>query len=538
MPKTASATPRKKSAPLRVTYATMFDPPETLHVRFERALARARGSLGREYGMLIGGREVVCPDRFESRSPIDTDWRLGVFPAGGRVEAEAALAAAHAARPQWASRPWRARVRVLRRVAATIERRVYDIAAALALEVGKNRMEALGDAQEAADLIRYACDQMEANEGYVKQMGRDPLPGYRVTNTSILRPHGVWLVVSPFNFPAALSGGPAGAALLAGNTVVLKPATATPWSARLLAECFQVPGLPAGAFNFVTGSGGTLGQALVEDPRVDGITFTGSYEIGMRILRMTAGGPWPRPCIAEMGGKNAAVVSRRADLDAAAMGILRSAFGLQGQKCSATSRIFVERPVKEALIERLLARIGAISMGDPTRREHWMGPVINAGAVRRFEQCMAALGRAGRVLCGGRRATEGAAARGFFCPPTLVADVPLGHPLWQEEMFLPIAMLGAVDSLDEAMELVNSATFGLTAGFFGTKTEAARFFDRVQVGVAYANRPQGATTGAWPGFQPFGGWKGSGSSGKNGGGLYYLPLYMREQVQSLVEPRA
>ena len=137
MPKTASATPRKKSAPLRVTYATMFDPPETLHVRFERALARARGSLGREYGMLIGGREVVCPDRFESRSPIDTDWRLGVFPAGGRVEAEAALAAAHAARPQWASRPWRARVRVLRRVAATIERRVYDIAAALALEVGK-----------------------------------------------------------------------------------------------------------------------------------------------------------------------------------------------------------------------------------------------------------------------------------------------------------------------------------------------------------------------------------------------------------------
>ena len=535
MPPTRASAPRRKAAPFRLTYATMFDPPEALHTRFERALARARSRTGRQYGMLIGGAETFCEAKVDDRSPINTDWLLGVFQEGGRAEADAALSAAQAAFAGWAGLPWRARVRALRRVAAEIERRVYEIAAVLSLEVGKNRMEALGDAQEAADLIRYACGQMEANAGYVKPMGRDPLPGYRATNISALRPHGVWLVVSPFNFPVALSAGPAAAALLAGNTVVLKPATDTPWSARLLAECFRDAGLPAGAFNFVTGPGGTLGRALVEDPRVDGITFTGSYDVGMGILQRMAAGPWPRPCIAEMGGKNAVIVSRKADLDAAALGIVRSAYGLQGQKCSACSRVFVERPVKARLVARLRERIQAIPVGDPTRRETWMGPVINRTAHRHFGEYADEFFREGRVIAGGRFLTEGLHAKGYFCEPTLVEGVPPDHPLWQEEMFVPIAMLAAVESLEEAVGLANSATFGLTAGFYGSKEEAAWFFDRIQVGVAYANRPHGATTGAWPGFQPFGGWKGSGSSGKNSGGLHYLPLYMREQIRTLVE---
>jgi 1-pyrroline-5-carboxylate dehydrogenase len=513
----------------------MFDPPEALHRGYERALDGVRRRLGGAHGMLLAGRDRGLTATIEDRSPINTAWLLGRFPAGGRAEAAAAVAAAAEAFPAWAARPWRERVRLIRRAAAAVEARVYEIAAVVSLEVGKNRMEALGDVQEAADLLRYGCDQMAANQGYVRTMGRDPVPGYRVTNRSVLRPHGVWLVISPFNFPAALTAGPAGAALLAGNTVVAKPASDTPWSVRLLAECFRDAGLPPGVFNYVTGAGATLGRALVEDPSVAGATFTGSSDVGLAVVQAMASGPWPRPCIAEMGGKNAAIVSRRADLDAAALGIVRSAFGLQGQKCSACSRIYVETRVKDRLVERLVAHIASISVGDPTRREHWMGPVINAVAQRRFQDCVAALAAAGRVVCGGQLMRQGEHAAGYFCEPTLVEGVPGDHPLWAREMFVPIVMLQAVDSLEEAMRLANATRYGLTAGFYGSPREAARFFDGAEVGVAYANRPQGATTGAWPGFQPFGGWKASGSSGKNGGGLYYLPLYAREQIRTVVE---
>ena len=536
----AAAVPRPKAKAaagggFRLTYATMFDPPAHLHDQFEKALAGVKGSLGREYPMWIGGKERGGAERFEDRSPINTTWILGTFAKGTAQDAADALAAARAAFPVWSRTRWQDRVRLLRKAVALIEKRVYEIAAALALEVGKNRMEALGDVQEAADLIAYYCEAMERNGGFICPQGRDPLKGYKATNVSILRPHGVWVVISPFNFPVALSGGPAGAALVAGNTVVMKPATDTPWAAALLARCFRDAGLPEGAFNFVTGPGGTVGEALITSAQVDGITFTGSYDVGMHIYRTFAGGRYPRPCIAEMGGKNAAIVSRRADLDRAAVGILRSAFGLQGQKCSACSRIFVEKPAKEALVQKLVDLTSKIAVGDPTRRENWMGPVINRKAFDDFKAYVEELGRAGTILTGGKQLAEGEFAHGYFCAPTLVDQVPPDHRLWKHEMFLPILMLAAVESLDEAMQRANDVDYGLTAGFYGSKKEADWFFDNIRVGVAYANRPQGATTGAWPGYQPFGGWKGSGSSGKNGGGPYYLQLYMHEQSQTLIE---
>ncbi|HWT81983.1 MAG TPA: aldehyde dehydrogenase family protein [Candidatus Methylomirabilis sp.] len=539
--KSAKATAQRKAGPpreatFRLTYATMFDPPSHLHDQFEKALAHVRVSLGQEYPMWIGGKERSAVERFEDRSPIHTDWILGTFAKGTAQDAADAVTAAHAAFPTWSRARWQERVRLLRKVVALIEKRVYEMSAALALEVGKNRMEALGDVQEAADLIAYYCESMERNGGFIRPMGRDPLKGYTATNVSVLRPHGVWVVVSPFNFPVALSGGPLGAALVAGNTVVLKPATDTPWAGgALLSRCFIDAGLPEGVFNFVTGPGGTLGEALVSNPQVDGITFTGSYDVGMRIYRTFAGGRHPRPCIAEMGGKNPAIVSRRADLDRAAMGIFRAAFGLQGQKCSACSRIFVEKPVKDALVHKLLDLTSKITVGDPTQREHWMGPVINRKAYEDFGSYAEELGRAGTILTGGKHLTEGDLARGYFCAPTLVDGVLPNHRLWRHEMFLPICMLAAVDSLEEAMQRANDVDYGLTAGFYGSKKEADWFFDNIQAGVAYANRPQGATTGAWPGYQPFGGWKASGSSGKNGGGLYYLQLYMHEQSRTLIE---
>ena len=527
---------RKKSAPaaFKLTYATMFNPPEKLHANFDAALTKVKAGLGQDHAMHINGQERFSPAKLEDRSPINTDWLLGTFQKGSVGDVRDAIAAARAAFPIWSGMRWQERVRLVRKAAALIEKRVYEIGAVVSLEVGKNRMEALGDVQEVADLLYYACAQMEANGGYIKPMGTDPLVGFKASNISVLRPYGVWVVISPFNFPAALSGGPAGAALVAGNCVVFKPASDTPWTGRKLAECFRDAGLPAGVFNYITGPGSTVGEELITNPGIDGITFTGSFDVGMRIYSLFTRGKYPRPVILEMGGKNPAIVSRNANLDDAAIGILRSAFGLQGQKCSACSRIFVEAPVKDAFLEKLLALTGKIAVGDPTRREIYMGPVINRSGYESYKRYIQELARAGTILTGGKVLTEGALAKGYFCAPTLVDNLPMDHKLWQEEMFLPITTIHAVDSLDEAMRLANYVNYGLTAGFYGSKKETAWYFDKIEAGVCYGNRPQGATTGAWPGFQPFGGWKGSGSSGKNAGGLYYLPLYMHEQIRTLI----
>jgi len=526
--------PKARKTAFKLTYATMFDPPEELHRRFDAALARVKGGMGRDHSMLIGGQEVHAAESFEDRSPINQDWLLGRFPKGTAEHARQALAAARKSFPKWAGLGWKERVRLMRKAADLIDQRIYEIGAVMALEVGKNRMEALGDTAETADLIRYACDQMQANKGYVVAMGKDPLKGYRAQNTSVLRPYGVWVVISPFNFPAALTGGPAGAALVAGNTVVMKPASDTPWTVRLLAECLRDAGLPDGVFNYVTGPGGTIGQGLMSSPEVDGITFTGSYDIGMQIYRAFSQGRYPRPTILEMGGKNPSIVSRSADLDRAAIGIVRSAFGLQGQKCSANSRVYIERPVYDKLVDRLVQQTEKLVVGDPTDRGVYLGPVVNRNSYKQFQQFNEELSEAGRFLTGGKIRADGAYAKGFFCQPTIVAGVPPDHRLWKHEMFLPITMVHAVDDLDQAMALANNVDYGLTAGFYGTEKQAARFFEDIQAGVTYANRPHGATTGAWPGFQPFGGWKGSGSTGKNSGGRYYLPLYLHEQIHTLI----
>jgi 1-pyrroline-5-carboxylate dehydrogenase len=519
----------------KLTYATMFNPPEELHTRFEENLAKVKAGLGKEHAMLIGGKDVFAEEKFLDRSPANTDLVLGTFQKGSERDALDALEAARKAFPIWSRMKWQDRVALIRKAADLIDERTFEIAAVMAMEVGKNRMESLGDVAETADLLRYSCYQMEKNNGYIVEMGRDPLVGYASTNFSELRPYGVWLVISPFNFPGALTGGPTGAALVSGNTVVAKPATDTPWVVRLLAECFRDAGLPEGVFNYVTGPGRTLGQALITCANVDGVTFTGSFDVGMGIQRDFANCAWVRPMILELGGKNPAIVSRHADLERAAIGILRSAFGLQGQKCSACSRVYIEEAVYEPLVSRLVELTNRLTIGDPTERTVYLGPVVNSSSYKDFQNFTAELAQAGNILTGGKVLTEGAYAKGYFCPPTLVADLPYEHRLWKEEMFLPITTVGRVKNLEEAMRYANDVSYGLTAGFFGSAEETDWFFENIEAGVAYANRPQGATTGAWPGFQPFGGWKGSGSSGKNAGGHYYLPLYMHEQIHTRVK---
>jgi len=252
------------------------------------------------------------------------------------------------------------------------------------------------------------------------------------------------------------------------------------------------------------------------------------------VLRQSVQGRHPRPCIVEMGGKNATIVSRHADLERAALGIVRSAFGLSGQKCSACSRVYVERPVADALRERLARLAGELSVGDPTQQAHWMGPVIGRGAYERYARLAEHLARVGRIDAGGQWLTDGVLARGFFVAPT-VAQAPLDDRAWVDEHFLPLLLVGEVDSVAEGIARANASDYGLTAGFYGTSDEVAYFHQHIEAGVTYANRPQGATTGAWPGYQPFGGWKGSGSTGKAIGSFYYLPQYLREQSRTVVE---
>lgn len=524
------------ATPFKLTYSTMFDPPRDLHAHFDDALATVRSYLGAEHPMLIGGHDERAHRQFDAKSPIDTRVVLGRFQAGDATHAASSVAAAKAAFETWSATPWTERVELLRRVVARIEERVYELGAALALEVGKNRMEALGEVQETADLIAYYCDRMEANDGYARAMLRDPLPGFVSENTSVLKPWGVWLVIAPFNFPFALAGGPSAAALCAGNTVVFKASSATPWSGRLLALAFRDAGIPPGVFNYVTGPGQSLGQSLIDHPEIAGVTFTGSYAVGMHLYRAFARGPWPRPCIVEMGGKNAAIVSRHADLNDAATGVMRSAFGLSGQKCSACSRVYVEHTVFADFMSALHAATRRVGVGDPTRREHWMGPVIDAAAVARYEDAAAqirALRSEGAIVEGGLRLDHNDLAHGHFVAPT-IARAPLDHPLWTRELFAPFVLAAPVDTVDEAFARANASEYGLTAGFYGSPEETERFFGAIEAGVCYANRPQGATTGAWPGYQPFGGWKGSGSTGKAAGSLYYLTQYLREQSQTRV----
>jgi 1-pyrroline-5-carboxylate dehydrogenase len=519
----------------RLTYATMFDPPEAMHERFDAALEVVRARLGARHLLHIDGADSGTSVHAARPSPIDRDLLLGEFAVADRGHAEAAMRAAQAAFPGWRATPVAERVRLMRRVADIMEERVYEIAAALTLEVGKNRMEALGEAQETVDFFRHYADDFESRHGYEFELPNDPLPGTVSRNRSVTRPHGAWVVIAPFNFPLALAGGPAAAALVTGNTVVVKGATDTPWAGRLLADCVRDAGLPPGVFNYLSGSGRDVGEALAAHPATAGITFTGSVGVGMQLVQRMATGRWPRPCIAEMGGKNPCIVTARANLEDAAAGIARSAYGMGGQKCSALSRLYVERDVADELIERIRAQAESIRVGDPCRREHWLGPLINSGAQASYSRFVRELEDGGaRVVTGGRQLTHGDLGRGYYVEPTL-AEAPLGHALWKHEMFVPILLVHRVADRDEAMRLANDSELGLTAGFYGGADEVPWFHERIEAGVTYANRRQGATTGAWPGYQPFGGWKGSGSTGKAIASYYYLPLYLREQSRTVVE---
>jgi len=519
------------STHFRVTYATLSADNEELQVAYDAGLRLAASWLGAVIPGYVSGEPRTGGELFTVTSPGDRSVTLGQVHSATAGDVEDAVRAARGAAARWARTPWPERVAVLRAAADLISARSNELAALMSLEVGKNRLEALGDVEEAADLIRYYCQQFEDSDGFTVPMGS---LSAREQNVSVLRPYGAWAVISPFNFPMALAAGPAGAALVGGNTVILKPSPQGSFTAAKLYECFRDAGLGPDVLHLLPG-GDDVGAALVAHPGVGGLTFTGSYAVGMSIYRQFAGFGYPKPVICEMGGKNPAIVSARADLDVAAAGVARSAFGLSGQKCSACSRVYVQRDVLEDFVAKLAELAGSLVVGDPTSRDAFVGPVINAESVARFERAVAHARADGEVVAGGR-ALRGAGALpdGYYLAPTVVTGLPADDWIFRDELFVPLVAVAPYDTLEEALVLANDTDLGLTAGFFSADpAEVDAFLGGIEAGVVYVNRAAGATTGAWPGVQPFGGWKGSGSGGKAGGGVYYVQQYLREQSRTV-----
>jgi 1-pyrroline-5-carboxylate dehydrogenase len=523
-----------KPAQVKVTYATMSaDQMNDLHRELDAAYDEVRTGFGASHPMFVNGRAVGGQgERFEDRSPIDTRILIGSFTSATREQTQEAIAAARAAFPAWSRKHWEERVQIVRHIGRRIRERRALLAALVSYETGKSRIECVGEVEEAADFFDYYCDRMEQTDGFQTLMG---MPGSLEESQSVLRPYGVFGIIAPFNFPIALAAGPTAAALLAGNTVVCKAAEDTPLAGIRFYETLADL-LPPGVFNLVNGPGVPVGQEISDNPGVDGLVFTGSMAVGMKLLRDNGARPTPRPLIIEMGGKNPALVMPSADLDKASDGVMRSAFGATGQKCSACSRVYVSRELKARFVELLVEKTKRIKVGNPIERDVWMGPVINERAVGNYERAIEMARRdGGRVLTGGRRITAEPFNHGYFVEPTVIDGLPSDHPLFTEELFVPITVVADVLTLDEAITLANRTDYGLTAGIFSEDDhEISEFFERIQAGVTYANRRAGATSGAWPGQNSFGGWKGSGSTGKGTGGPHYLQQFFREQSRTRV----
>lgn len=514
----------------KITYTTIGSSPE-FHQDFDRALEAIKSDFGKLFPNMIGGVASKNERKTEVRSPIDTRMLLGYCQQATKEETSQAVELAHKAFPMWRDLGWKKRVEILRKAAGVISERKFYLAALMCYEAGKNRLESMGEVEESADLIRYYCDVMEQNNGYTKPM--EQIQPQEKT-MSVLLPYGVWGVIAPFNFPMALSTGMMAGALVTGNTVVFKPSHDTPITGYELWKVFHDGGVPADVLHFVAGSGSEVGATITEHPRTQGMVFTGSYQVGMQIYKGFSK-EYPRPVIVEMGGKNPTIVMPSADLDAAAEGVMRAAFGFGGQKCSATSRVYVHHDVREQFVSKLLERTKAIKIGNPTIKDVFLGPVINPNARKNYESYVDRMKKSGvEILHGGQLLTDGEMANGYFVAPTIGYCKDAGNELFYEEMFLPIVMITEVKSLDDAIAYSNKSVYGLTAGIFTKdQEEADKFLNNIEAGVTYVNRRGGSTTGAWPGVNPFGGWKASGSTGPAALGPYYLVKFLREQSRTI-----
>jgi 1-pyrroline-5-carboxylate dehydrogenase len=476
--------------------------------------------------MLIGGEEVAGGESFTSWNPSRRDEAAAIFPKAGQEHVQRAVAAAAGAFPAWSRVAAATRSEFLLRAAAELRRRKHEFSAWMTYEAGKTWPEADADTAEAIDFLEfYARENLRLS-------GPQPVGAVPGERTSLVYlPLGVCAVVPPWNFPLAILVGMTSAALVTGNTVVLKPSSDTPTIAHEFVSLMRSLDLPDGVLNFVTGSGGEIGDALVSHPQVRMIAFTGSKAVGLRINELAArpqpGQRWIKRVIVEMGGKDAIIVDREADLDLAAQGVSVSAFGYQGQKCSACSRVIVDAAVYDAFVEKLLARVARLKVGPAVEPGNDLGPVINARAQAGILDYIEIGKREGRLAAGGAPAGDGS---GFFLAPAVFLDVAPGARIAQEEIFGPVLAVIRARDFDEALRIGNDTEYGLTGSVYTRnreKIERARreFF----VGNLYFNRK---CTGALVGGHPFGGFNMSGTDSK-AGGQDYLLLFL--QAQSIAE---
>lgn len=523
-----------KKSRAKVTYTTLFA-DKTLNPKFEVALKRFTKNLGHRHPMFIGGKEVWSDaGEFEHWSPIDTSILVGKFQVGTRNHAREAIEAAQAGFQKWSAMPWEKRVRTMEKFARLVDQRKFDIGVAITYEVGKNRLEALAECWEAIDAVRFYSRIMRRAKGYTSKMGQGG-PGEHTLVVG--KPYGVWPVVSPFNFPFMLANGMALGALITGNSVVLKPTSEAPLTGKMLYQLYIDAGVPEGVVNIVTGPGSNFEDEFATNPDVAGIAFTGSKDVGMRLYRrFHTEQPYPKPMVLETGSKNPTIVSSKADISKAVEGTVRAAFGYGGQKCSATSRLYVQEGIKDEFLAALKARVDKIVVGDPRKEDVFMGPIINDGAVSKYEAAVSeARQSGGRVLTGGKVLRQGDMARGYYVAPTVVTNLPSDSRLFREELFVPFVAVDEIKTVEEGLAKANATEYGLTAGIFSRdRSEQKEFFDGINFGVTYANRSGGSTTGAWPGAQSFTGWKASGATGRGIGSPYYLLNFIRDQSQTNV----
>jgi 1-pyrroline-5-carboxylate dehydrogenase len=504
---------------------------DEFHMNYERAVA-AMSASSRDtvisYPMFINGEAIPAKQYFDDTSPIDGHLLVGRFPKCTKANVEGAIGAAENAFRTWSQTPYQRRAEVFHRAAEIMAKEVYRFAAALTLDNGKNREEAIGEVDEAVDFLEFYSQTIILNEGFTEKKN----PPYEDENpVSVMLPFGVFAVVCPFNFPLSISVGMTTGALITGNTVVVKPASVAPLAVFLFYDVLVRAGIPAGVINVVTGSGAEVGDHLVNHPKIAGIAFTGSKEVGFRLLRSNPRG-WSIPIIAELGGKNPCIVTAKADLDKAVEGVVNSAFGFSGQKCSACSRVYVQEMVFDDFMARLVSRTKGLKVCDPRLRVSSLGPVIHSKAVADYERYVAMARKDGRVQCGGNVLSMEGRGRNYV-EPTVVTGLPEDHFLVKNELFVPVLVVQRFGSMPEALTKANGVEYGLTSGIYSTDpSEVNYFFDHIQAGVAYANRPRGATTGAMVGGQAFGGWKASSSTGKGSGTKEYLQQFVRQQART------
>jgi len=508
------------------------DTVDEFHSAYESALDDVRSDFGKSHPLWINGSAIETDETFTVVSPADTDQVLGEFAAGDETDVDEAVSAANTAFEAWKETSWEQRTEIFREAADIIQNRKYEITALMAYENGKNRTEAIAEVDEAIDFLRYYSHELEQNEGYNAEV-REPTPGQRCV--SDLQPYGVFGVVAPFNFPFAILVGMTTAALITGNTAVVKPASTTPLVAHKFFEILREAGIPDGVANLVTGSGRDVGQPMIEHEDITGFVFTGSRKVGMEIQQTFDEMGKHGPVIAELGGKNPVIVSESADISKAVSGVKFGAFSFSGQKCSATSRVYVHEDVVDEFTEQLIEETKELTVGKPERKETVVSPLIDESAIERYDDICRSAKEDGTIRCGGNRVERSDLPTGRYVEPTVVTDISHDHALATDEHFLPFVTIHPISSFEEGIVKSNDSDYGLCAGLFTEdETEVDIWFDRIESGMCYVNREQSATTGALVEAQPFGGWKYSGTTGKFAGGPWYLQQFMRQQSRTIV----